>query len=709
MSGPLSPIERRSRQQAARRLARRLRLLALALVVALAAGAGVLLVGGGGNSSRAAGPTTTATVVSGRAVARATAPRPRRTILVVRRTSALGAALQDASGATVGGRSLLFGGLTAADTSTDGIVLVSASGSRVLGRLPSARHDTAAVAIGRYAYVFGGGNGVSQLDDIVRVDPATGTSTVAGRLPSASSDSSGAAIGGTAYVVGGYTGSRWLDTIVAWRPGAAARVVARLPAPVRYAAVTAVGGRLVIAGGSLENGTASAAVYAYTPGHATPVRLGTLPLPTTHATAVALGSTAYVIGGRGASLDSPTTAVVAIALPSGRIAAAGSLGAARSDLTALRSGSQVLVAGGRTAAGTTATVTELAPAQVKVASTRLPTIGAKIDVYARDGANMLTAVTRTARSLVYVPNSRSDTVDVIDPRTYRIVEHFAVGALPQHVVPAWDLRTLYVTNDAGNSLTPIDPRTGKPGRTIPVDDPYNMYFTPDGAHAIVVAERLQRLDFRNPHTFALQNSVPVPCFGVDHIDFSADGSYLIATCEFSGQLIKVDVASERVVGTLTLPDGRGGMPQDIKLSPDGRVFYVADQHAGGLWEIDGTRLRSIGFIRTGAGPHGLYPSRNAKLLYITNRAAGSISVLRFATREVVATWPIPGGGSPDMGGVSADGRVLWLSGRYSGVVYAISTRDGRLLAKIPVGSGPHGLCVWPQPGRYSLGHTGILR
>ncbi len=174
-------------------------------------------------------------------------------------------------------------------------------------------------------------------------------------------------------------------------------------------------------------------------------------------------------------------------------------------------------------------------------------------------------------------------------------------------------------------------------------------------------------------------------------------------------MLKVDVASQRVVGTLQLPDGPGAMPQDVKLSPDGRVFYVADMTAGGLWELDGRRLRVTGFLRTGAGVHGLYPSRDAKLLYATNRREGSISVISFRTRKVLTTWRLPGGGSPDMGGVSADGRVLWLSGRYNAEVYAISTRNGRLLARIPVGRGPHGLCVWPQPGRYSLGHTGILR
>jgi YVTN family beta-propeller protein len=234
-----------------------------------------------------------------------------------------------------------------------------------------------------------------------------------------------------------------------------------------------------------------------------------------------------------------------------------------------------------------------------------------------------------------------------------------------------------------------------------------MYFTPDGRYAIVVAERNQRLDFRNAHTFALHNSVYMPCVGPDHMDFSAAGDYALVSCEFSGQMIKVDVVHERVAGTLSLPGG--GQPQDVKLSPDGKVFYVADMHAGGLWEVDGARLKVIGFLRTGTGVHGLYPSRDSKYLYATNRGEGSISVISFRTRRVVATWRIPGGGSPDMGGVSADGKVLWLSGRYSGVVYAISTRNGKLLARIPVGAGPHGLCVWPQPGRYSLGHTGILR
>jgi YVTN family beta-propeller protein len=329
------------------------------------------------------------------------------------------------------------------------------------------------------------------------------------------------------------------------------------------------------------------------------------------------------------------------------------------------------------------------------------------DVYAADRPNRLSPTVRHDRPLVYVPNSLSNTVTVINPTTYRVIGTHPVGALPQHVTPSYDLKHLYVLNDQGNSVTVIDPHNGSFGRTVPVTDPYNMYFTPNGKSGIVVAERLGRLDFVNPNTLQLQHSVSVHCRGVDHADFSADGRYAIFSCEFSGQLVKVDIASQRVVGYLSLPSG--SMPQDVKLSPDGKVFYVADMMHNGVWLVDGAHLRTIGFRHTGKGAHGLYVSRDSRFLYVSNRGEGSISLIRLSTRRVVRKWRIPGGGSPDMGGVSANGKVLWLSGRYNDVVYAISTSNGHLLAKIPVGRGPHGLCVYPQPGRYSLGHTGVFR
>jgi DNA-binding beta-propeller fold protein YncE len=244
-----------------------------------------------------------------------------------------------------------------------------------------------------------------------------------------------------------------------------------------------------------------------------------------------------------------------------------------------------------------------------------------------------------------------------------------------------------------------------------------MYFTPDGKSAIVVAEALKRLDFRDPHTMALQGSLPVPgCAGVNHADFAIDGRFAIFTCEFQGSLVKVDTVHRTVLGYLHL--SQGGMPQDIRVSPDGKTFYVAEMMRGGVYMVDAASFKETGFIPTGVGTHGLYPSRNGRQLYIANRGStqipgpthgqGSVSVLDFATGKITNTWPIPGGGSPDMGNVSADGKTLWLSGRWDDVVYAINTTTGTMHS-IPVGREPHGLTVWPQPGRYSLGHTGNMR
>ncbi len=342
---------------------------------------------------------------------------------------------------------------------------------------------------------------------------------------------------------------------------------------------------------------------------------------------------------------------------------------------------------------------------VTSAVAQMPPVTNPNDIYSNN--RKLSAVVQNFPARVYVPNSGSNTIDVIDPATYKIIDHFAVGHQPQHVVPSWDLKRLWVLNDLGDSVTEIDPATGKKGKTIPVRDPYNMYFTPDGKFAIVVAEAQRSLNFSDPDTMKLIDSVKVPCRGVDHMDFTPDGLFLIASCEFSSQLIKVDVTTHKVVGVLQLE--KNSMPQDVKTSPDGKVFYVAAMMDNGVYMIDPVTFKRIGFIPTGKGTHGLYISRDSKVMYVSNRSEGSVSVIDLAARKVQTTWKIPGKASPDMGNVSADGKVLWLSGRYDAEVYALDTTDGHLIQRIKVGQSPHGLCVYPQPGRYSMGHTGILR
>lgn len=385
------------------------------------------------------------------------------------------------------------------------------------------------------------------------------------------------------------------------------------------------------------------------------------------------------------------------------------------------------------------------------------TQAAVINIYADTQANMLSPVAKQALSRVYVPNGNSGTVSVIDPTTYQVIQTFVTGKDPQHVVPSYDLKTLWVLNNKSNTLTPINPMTGLFGTPVAVDDPYNLYFTPDGKFAIVVCEGRQQLEFRDAQTMKLVSVLPTHCRGANHMDFTVDGRYAIVTCEFSGQLMKVDLLKNAVVNYLSLVVGNSikkitptsgvvteinidkdgqisvgktdfvkdkilnlqSMPQDIRSSADGQLFFVADMMKDGVILIDPERFVQVGFIHTGIGTHAIYPSRDGKLFYVSNRGChhiqcgphgpGSVSVIDPIKKVVVATWQIPQGGSPDMGNVTADGKELWLSGRYDNEVYVFDTTSGQLLHRIPVGKGPHGLAVWPQPGRYSLGHTGNMR
>lgn len=342
----------------------------------------------------------------------------------------------------------------------------------------------------------------------------------------------------------------------------------------------------------------------------------------------------------------------------------------------------------------------LPPVQGPDAADRLP---APINVYASTMSGRVPARLAAIPPRVYVPNSNSNYVTVIDPITMTVVNRFVTGAIPHHVAPAPDLSTLYVDNEGSSTLTEIDIQTGTPVRTIPVTYPYNLYFTLDGTRAVVVAERLRRIEFWDVHTWKQLKIVDIPWAGADHLDFTADGRYLFISTEYTGKLARVDTETMQLDGAVTV----GGLPVDVRLSPDGRLFYVANQGRHGVSLVDPTQMREVGFIPTGRGAHGLQVSRDTTEMYVSNRDAGTISVIDFARRVVVRTWKV--GGSPDMMQLSPDGTQLWVSSRYDGMVMVVDTADGQVIKRIPTGPGAHGLTYFPNAGSISTGHNGVYR
>ena len=331
------------------------------LTVAVLACAGVISgCGGGSHNTSQSGSSSTRQ----RTRAHTSRRRPTRPVrLAYRHLFSLEAPLRDpASAPLVTGRFVLLGGLDASDTSTAGIEVADLRGVTHTAALPIAQHDAQAATLGGTVYVFGGGS-YSELDHIVSFDPANGTIAAAGTLPSAQSDVAVTQLGGRAYVVGGFDGTSWKNTILAWRPGSPVKVAAQLPVGLRYAAVAAAAGRLIIIGGSTPV-RASDAIFSFDPATGRVRRIGTLPQPITHGGAATLGSTVYLVGGRGDALNAQTARVWAIDPLTGAVRLAGRLPRPLSDAGVLAVGRGIVVAGGLTRTGATVgDVGELIPNQ----------------------------------------------------------------------------------------------------------------------------------------------------------------------------------------------------------------------------------------------------------------------------------------------------------------------------------------------------------
>ena len=360
------------------------------------------------------------------------------------------------------------------------------------------------------------------------------------------------------------------------------------------------------------------------------------------------------------------------------------------------------LSGGHTSLRQVASTSVESAASASVGSPAVAQAG-PTNVWAATATNAIPESVADLPPRVYVPHELGGDIAVIDPLSMQIVDRYWVGRTPHHVAPAYDLSQLYVNVMDSNYLTVIDPRSGQPTGRLPAAVPYNLYFTPDGTKAVVAAERFNRLDFHDASTWEVIARVPIPGSGVDHMDFSADGSYLLVSCEFGGQVVKVGTNPPAVLGVY-----RGGrLPIDVKLNPEGTHFFVADQGRHGVIVIEPDAMQEVAFIPTGRGAHGMGISRDTRALYVTNRLAGTLSVIDFEAWGVAQNWYV--GGSPDMVQVSPDGQQIWTSARNHGHVIVVDSNNGGVIARIPTGAAPHGLTYFPQPGRFSLGHNGVYR
>jgi DNA-binding beta-propeller fold protein YncE len=285
-----------------------------------------------------------------------------------------------------------------------------------------------------------------------------------------------------------------------------------------------------------------------------------------------------------------------------------------------------------------------------------------------------------------VLNSDDDSISVIDSGNYREISRLHIGRSPHHLIATPDASTLVIAMSGSNELVLIDRVTGVEKQRITASDPYQIGFSPDGKWFVAASLRLDRIDIYDAHTFQVVRRLSASSMP-SHIAFSRDSSTVFVTLQGTSGVTSVDLASGKVNWTAPV----GPQPAGIITRPGGTLL-VGVMGSDYIAEIDPSNGGVIRRIVTGAGAHNLLAAPDGKTLYVTNRVAGTISVLDADTLAAKGLLQAPGG--PDDMALSPDGHELWVTGRWHAWVDVIELASGALKTTVSVGRSPHGIYVY---------------
>ena len=284
-----------------------------------------------------------------------------------------------------------------------------------------------------------------------------------------------------------------------------------------------------------------------------------------------------------------------------------------------------------------------------------------------------------------VLNSDDDSLSVIDTASYREISRFYIGRQPHHLIATPDGKRLIAAMAGGNELIFLDRDSGSITDRREVSDPYQIGFSPDGRWFVANSLRLDRIDIYDGRSFELVHRLSAPTMP-SHIGFSPDSETAYVTLQGTDQLTAIDLASGTPKWTVRV----GRQPAGVLVCPSGMILVAimgSDKFVG-VDPAEGNIVRSV---HTGRGAHNFLLSPDGQTLYVSNRVAGTISVLDAERLVVIGTLAAPGG--PDDMALSADGSELWATGRWRASVDVIDRATGALKAKVPVGRSPHGIAV----------------
>jgi hypothetical protein len=545
-----------------------------------------------------------------------------------------------------GGDLLIIGGLSQRSGATAAVTQLNPVTGRTAGagRLASASHDAAGALIGGQPFLFGGG--VTGSTAAVQSLRPAHTAAVAGRLPGPRSGLSCLTLGPAAYLVGGYSGAGDAAAVLSTADGTSFRTVAKLPVPVRYAAVAGTGHDIWVFGGQAAAGpTTSIQQVNITTGKAAVT--GHLPAPLSGATAFTLGGRIFIAGGQGTGTGGASRAVLAFDPARHSVTAAGTLPVGVSDAASAVVGGTAFVVGGH------------------------------------DGHRPLPSVTQVR--LVPVTAGFS----AVNPGTPADPPGGAAGGTPGEPAAV----------SGGQILTSapwLGAARGK-GHLAPGSDPSvlpgDILIADDWNNRLLIVDPRGRVRWRFPRAgdLAKGQSFLLP----DDAFFSPDGKYIIATEEEDSVVSVISIARHQIVyryGTPGVPGSAHNQlsnPDDAMMLPNGSLLTADIKNCRILELAPPSRQlhrprRIIGTPgvcghnppHTFGSPNGAFPTTNGSYL-VTEISNDWVTQMSLGGRVAWSTHP-PGVAYPSDTNEIYPGRYLTADYSQPGQVVEFSA-SGQLL------------------------------
>jgi YVTN family beta-propeller protein len=301
-----------------------------------------------------------------------------------------------------------------------------------------------------------------------------------------------------------------------------------------------------------------------------------------------------------------------------------------------------------------------------------------------------------AAATLYVTNTKSDSISVIDTATFEVVATIPLGrGKPNRVMFHPDGRTAWVVYDKSHDLGVVDAETRKLVRRVKVGgNPYNVNFTPDGRHLLVLDwasdTSTDEVIFYDLQAQKIDGRVEVSTWPA-HSVFSRDGRLLYVSGETAGDLTVIDVGKREIVARHV---HGGGDAMGLAVTADGKYVYAATGENKTVLKIDTATNKPVGTIALPGVVHEATLTLDGRFLYTTLRKANRIVVVDTATDRIVAT--IPQKGYPDLVTMEPTGRHALVTNRWADLVSVIDLATHTQVRTIAVGKAPHGMALRPR-------------